>query len=124
MFDMRERYNPTDIQFRVMLCQSLFGDPQALLLDEPTNHLDMESISWLEKFLHEYKGTLIVISHDRHFLNAITTHIADIDYETIIIYPGNYDNMIAAKTSVRERTESEAKSKEKKIAQLREFVSR
>lgn len=115
---------PTDIQFRVLLCQSLFGDPQALLLDEPTNHLDMESIGWLEKFLHSYKGTLIVISHDRHFLNSVTTHIADIDYETIIIYPGNYDDMVDAKTSGRERSEADAKSKEKKIAQLREFVAR
>jgi ATPase subunit of ABC transporter with duplicated ATPase domains len=115
---------PTDMQFRVLLCQALFGEPQALLLDEPTNHLDMESIGWLETFLHNYKGTLVVISHDRHFLNSITTHIADIDYETIIIYPGNYDDMIVAKTAVRERSESEAKSKEKKISQLREFVSR
>jgi len=115
---------PTDMQFRVLLCQALFGEPQALLLDEPTNHLDMESIGWLEKFMHEYKGTLIVISHDRHFLNSVTTHIADIDYETIIIYSGNYDDMIVAKTSVRDRAEQESKSKEKKIAQLREFVSR
>jgi ATPase subunit of ABC transporter with duplicated ATPase domains len=115
---------PTDIQFRVLLCQALFGDPQALLLDEPTNHLDLESIGWLEKFLCQYKGTLVVISHDRHFLNSITTHIADIDYDTIIIYPGNYDSMIVAKSSVRDRAESESKSKEKKIAQLREFVSR
>lgn len=115
---------PTDDQFKVLLCQALFGDPQALLLDEPTNHMDMESIGWLEKFLHDYKGTLIVISHDRHFLNSVTTHIADIDYETIILYPGNYDDMVAAKTAVRDRTETEAKSKEKKISQLREFVSR
>lgn len=115
---------PTDLQFKVLLCQALFGDPQALLLDEPTNHLDMESIGWLENFLHAYKGTLIVISHDRHFLNSVTTHIADIDYETIIIYPGNYDDMVLAKTSVRGREEDDAKSKEKKIAQLREFVSR
>lgn len=115
---------PTDMQFRILLCQSLFGEPQALLLDEPTNHLDLESIGWLEHFLHEYKGTMIVISHDRHFLNAVTTHIADIDYETIIIYPGNYDDMVVAKTSVRERSEADAKSKEKKIAQLRDFVSR
>lgn len=115
---------PTDMQFRVLLAQSLFGDPQALLLDEPTNHLDLESIGWLEKFLHNYKGTLIVISHDRHFLNSVTTHIADIDYETIIIYPGNYDDMIVAKTSVRERAEADAKTKEKKITQLREFVAR
>lgn len=115
---------PTDMQFRVLLCQSLFGEPEALLLDEPTNHLDMESIGWLETFLHGYKGTLVVISHDRHFLNSVTTHIADIDYETIIIYPGNYDDMIVAKTSVRDRAEADAKSKEKKIAQLREFVAR
>lgn len=115
---------PTDIQFRVLLCQALFGDPQALLLDEPTNHLDLESIGWLEAFLHNYKGTLIVISHDRHFLNSITTHIADIDYETIIIYPGNYDAMVTTKTAVKERAADEAKSKEKKIAQLQEFVSK
>ncbi|NGX43014.1 MAG: putative ABC transporter ATP-binding protein YbiT [Chlamydiae bacterium] len=115
---------PTDIQFRILLCQALFGDPQALLLDEPTNHLDLESIGWLEKFLEGYNGTLIVTSHDRHFLNSVTTHIADIDYETIIIYPGNYDEMTVAKTSVRERSEQEAKSKEKKISQLRDFVAR
>ncbi len=115
---------PTDSQFRVLLCQALFGNPQALLLDEPTNHLDLESIGWLEDFLKSYHGTLIVISHDRHFLNAITTHIADIDYETIITYPGNYDQMLVAKTSVRERTESENKAKDKKIQQLREFVAK
>lgn len=115
---------PTDMQFRVLLCQALFGEPQALLLDEPTNHLDMESIGWLENFMHSYKGTLVVVSHDRHFLNSVCTHIADIDYETIIIYPGNYDQMVVAKTAVRERSELEAKSKEKKIAQLQDFVSR
>ncbi|NGX27224.1 MAG: putative ABC transporter ATP-binding protein YbiT [Chlamydiae bacterium] len=115
---------PTDIQFRVMLCQALFGDPPALILDEPTNHLDLESITWLENFLHNYNGTLIVVSHDRHFLNAVTTHIADIDYETIILYPGNYDEMVIAKTSVRESAEHANKAKEKKIAQLREFVAK
>jgi len=115
---------PTDIQFRVLLVQALFGDPQALLLDEPTNHLDLESIGWLESFLMDYKGTLIVISHDRHFLNSVTTDIADIDYETIIVYPGNYDDMVTAKTSVRQRAEQDQKSKEKKIAQLREFVAK
>lgn len=123
-FQQQMKAIPTDMQFRVLLCQALFGEPQALLLDEPTNHLDLESIGWLESFLHQYKGTLIVISHDRHFLNSITTHIADIDYETIIIYPGNYDDMVIAKTAVRERAEAEAKTKEKKIAQLREFVAR
>ena len=123
-FEQKMHEIPTDMQFRVLLVQALFGEPQALLLDEPTNHLDLESIGWLETFLHNYKGTLIVISHDRHFLNSITTHIADIDYETIITYPGNYDDMVVAKTSVRERADSESKSKEKKIAQLCEFVSR
>jgi ATPase subunit of ABC transporter with duplicated ATPase domains len=73
---------------RVLLAQALFGRPQALLLDEPTNHLDLDSIHWLREFLVRYDGTLIVISHDRHFLNAVCTHIADIDYETIITYTG------------------------------------
>ena len=115
---------PLDHQFRVLLCQAIFGKPEALLLDEPTNHLDLDSIGWLETFLHEYPGTLVVVSHDRHFLNTVCTDIADIDYETVIIYPGNYDDMIAAKSQVRERAEADNKSKEKKIAQLREFVSK
>ncbi|MBS0621971.1 MAG: ABC-F family ATP-binding cassette domain-containing protein, partial [Verrucomicrobia bacterium] len=115
---------PTDLQFRALLCQAIFGDPQALLLDEPTNHLDLTSISWLENFLKNFKGTVIVISHDRHFLNAIATECADIDYETIILYPGGYDDMVLAKTQVRSRTELEAKSREKKIAQLKEFVAK
>ncbi|MFZ4099969.1 MAG: ABC-F family ATP-binding cassette domain-containing protein [Chlamydiia bacterium] len=113
-----------DQQFRVLLCQALFGDPEALLLDEPTNHLDLSSIEWLENFLHAYKGCLIVVSHDRHFLNAVTTDIADIDYDTIINYPGNYDAMLVMKTATRERAESDAKTQEKKVAQLREFVAR
>jgi len=115
---------PTDSQFCVLLCQALFGDPDALLLDEPTNHMDLNSIGWLENFLLNYVGSLIVISHDRHFLNAITTDIADIDYETIIIYPGNYDQMLIAKSTLREKAEQLNKSKEKKIAQLKEFVSK
>jgi len=115
---------PSDMQFRVLLCQALFGNPQALLLDEPTNHLDLESIQWFEIFLKDYKGTLVVISHDRHFLNAVTTSIADIDYETIIEYSGNYDSMVVTKTSVHEHAEHEAKSKEKKVSKLREFVSK
>ena len=83
---------------RVLLAQALFGSPQALLLDEPTNHLDLESIHWLRDFLVRYDGALIVISHDRHFLNAVCTHIADIDYQTIITYTGGYDEMVVAKT--------------------------
>ncbi len=115
---------PTDRQFRALLCQALFGNPQALLLDEPTNHLDLESISWLEEFLHNYKGALVVVSHDRHFLNSVCTHIADLDYETIIAYPGNYDAMLVVKTAVRARAEEENKAKEKKISQLKEFVAK
>src|SRR5215831_14016075 len=76
---------------RVLLAQALFGHPSALLLDEPTNHLDLDSIHWLQGFLNEFEGVLIVISHDRHFLNRVCTHIADIDYETIITYTGTYD---------------------------------
>jgi len=124
LHDLKMSQIPVDLQFRALLCQALFGNPQALLLDEPTNHLDMDSISWLEEFLHSYNGTLIVVSHDRHFLNAVTTHIADIDYETIIIYPGNYDQMVVTKTSIKERGEAEIRSKEKKISQLKEFVAR
>ncbi len=115
---------PLDDQFKALLCQALFGTPQALLLDEPTNHLDLESIRWLEGVLHDYKGTLIVVSHDRHFLNAVTTHIADIDYDTIIVYPGNYDEMIVMKSDASTRSAEENKSKEKKIAQLKEFVAK
>lgn len=109
---------------RVLLAQALFGKPQALLLDEPTNHLDLESIHWLREFLLGFQGTLITISHDRHFLNAVTTHTADIDYQTIILYTGGYDEMVVAKTQIRSRLESQNEQREKKIAQLNEFISR
>ena len=93
-------------KMRVLLAQALFGHPDALLLDEPTNHLDLDSIHWLEEFLNRYDGTLIVISHDRHFLNRVCTHIADIDYRTIITYTGGYDDMVMAKTQIRSKIES------------------
>ena len=109
---------------RVLLAQALFGNPQALLLDEPTNHLDLDSIHWLRDFLVRYDGTLIVISHDRHFLNAVCTHIADIDYQTIITYTGGYDDMVVAKTQIRSRIESQNAQREKKIAQLNDFIAR
>jgi ATPase subunit of ABC transporter with duplicated ATPase domains len=109
---------------RVLLAQALFGHPRALLLDEPTNHLDLESIHWLQNFLVNYEGTLIVISHDRHFLNAVCTHTADIDYETIITYTGGYDEMVLAKTQIRARVEAENGQREKKIAQLNDFIAR
>ncbi len=109
---------------RVLLAQALFGNPEALLLDEPTNHLDLDSIHWLRDFLVRYQGTLIVISHDRHFLNAVCTHTADIDYQTIITYVGGYDEMVLAKTQVRARVEAENEQREKKIAQLQDFIAR
>ena len=109
---------------RVLLAQALFGHPQALLLDEPTNHLDLDSIHWLRELLVRYDCTLIVISHDRHFLNGVCTHIADIDYQTIITYTGGYDDMVVAKTQVRSRVESENAQREKKIAQLNDFIAR
>ena len=115
---------PTDLQFRVLLCQALFGNPEALLLDEPTNHLDLHSIKWLESFLKNYSGTMIVVSHDKHFLNAVTNRIADIDYDTIVVYPGNYDQMLMAKTAASDQALQEQKNKEKKISQLKDFVAK
>src|SRR5438270_926841 len=109
---------------RVLLAQALFGHPQALLLDEPTNHLDLDSIHWLQDFLIRYEGAVIVISHDRHFLNSICTHVADIDYQTIITYTGGYDDMVMAKTQVRSQVEADNAQREKKIAQLNQFIAR
>jgi ATPase subunit of ABC transporter with duplicated ATPase domains len=109
---------------RVLLAQALFGHPQALLLDEPTNNLDLDSIHWLQGFLNQYDGVVIVISHDRHFLNSVCTHIADIDYETIITYTGSYDDMVVAKTQIRSQIESQNAQREKKISQLNEFIAR
>jgi len=109
---------------RVLLAQALFGSPTALLLDEPTNNLDLDSVHWLQKYLNEYEGVLIVISHDRHFLNSVCTHTADIDYEAVIMYVGGYDEMVVAKTQVRSRVESENAQREKKIAQLQDFIAR
>jgi ATPase subunit of ABC transporter with duplicated ATPase domains len=112
------------LRLRVLLAQALFGKPEVLLLDEPTNNLDLDSIRWLEGFLCEYDGVLVTISHDRHFLNAICTHVADIDYNTIITYTGSYDEMVLAKSQVRGRVEAENEDRRKKIAQLQDFVAR
>src|SRR6202795_680837 len=109
---------------RVLLAQALFGSPPALLLDEPTNHLDLDSVHWLQDYLLEYEGVLIVISHDRHFLNSVCTHTADIDYETVIMYNGGYDDMVLAKTQIRSRIETDNANREKKIAQLNDFIAR
>src|SRR4026208_1276039 len=109
---------------RVLLAQALFGNPDVLLLDEPTNNLDLDSVHWLQNHLRSYDGCLIVLSHDRHFLNEICTHIADIDYQTVITYTGGYDDMVLAKTQVRTRIEASNVQREKKIAQLQEFIAR
>jgi ATPase subunit of ABC transporter with duplicated ATPase domains len=109
---------------RVLLAQAMFGNPGALLLDEPTNNLDLDSVHWLQKYLNDYEGVLIVISHDRHFLNSVCTYTADIDYETIIMYVGGYDDMVVAKTQIRSRIEADNANREKKIAQLQDFIAR
>ncbi len=112
------------LKLRILLAQALFGKPETLLLDEPTNNLDLDTIRWLERFLCDYQGVLVTISHDRHFLNQICTHIADIDYETIIVYTGSYDEMVMAKSAVRGRVEQENSERQKKITQLQEFVAK
>ena len=104
---------------RVLLAQALFGNPDVLLLDEPTNNLDLDSVHWLQNHLRSYDGCLIVISHDRHFLNEICTHIADIDYQTVITYTGGYDDMVLAKTQVRARIEASNAQREKKTPNCR-----
>lgn len=111
-------------KLRVLLAQALFSDPDVLLLDEPTNNLDINTIRWLEHTLNERNGTMIIISHDRHFLNEVCTHMADLDYNTIRIYPGNYDDYMIASAQARERQlASNARAKER-IQELQEFVAR
>ena len=111
-------------KLRVLLAQALFSDPDILLLDEPTNNLDIHTIRWLEKVLRERRSTMIIISHDRHFLNAVCTHMADLDYGDITLFPGNYDEYMTAATMVRERMYSENAKKKAQIAELQTFVSR
>jgi ATPase subunit of ABC transporter with duplicated ATPase domains len=111
-------------KLRVLLAQTLAGSPDALLLDEPTNHLDILSIRWLEKFLREFAGPVVVISHDHRFLDNVATHILDVDYETVTLYPGNYTAFLSAKVLERERREKEIAEREKEIAHHREFVDR
>ncbi|HWT54552.1 MAG TPA: ABC-F family ATPase [Rhodocyclaceae bacterium] len=111
-------------KLRVLLCQALFANPEILLLDEPTNNLDINTIRWLEDVINQRESTMIIISHDRHFLNQVCTHMADLDYGRIQIYPGNYDDYMEASTQARERLSSaNAKAKER-VAELQEFVRR
>jgi len=111
-------------KLRVLLAQALFSDPDILLLDEPTNNLDIHTIRWLEKVLQERRSTMIIISHDRHFLNSVCTHMADLDYGDIKLFPGNYDEYMTAAEMVRERMQSENAKKKAQIAELQTFVSR
>lgn len=111
-------------KLRVLLAQAIFSDPDILLLDEPTNNLDINTIRWLEALLNERKCTMIIISHDRHFLNSVCTHMADIDYGELRVYPGNYDDFMTASTEVQERLRSENAKKSAQIADLQQFVSR
>ncbi|WP_074013687.1 ABC-F family ATPase [Candidatus Sodalis sp. SoCistrobi] len=111
-------------KLRVLLAQALFADPEILLLDEPTNNLDINTIRWLEQVLNERNSTMIIISHDRHFLNMVCTHMADLDYGELRIYPGNYDDYMTSSTQARERLVADNAKKKAQIAELQSFVSR
>lgn len=111
-------------KLRVLLAQALFADPDILLLDEPTNNLDINTIRWLEQVLNERNSTMIIISHDRHFLNMVCTHMADLDYGELRIYPGNYDDYMTASTQAREQLMAGNAKKKAQIAELQSFVSR
>ena len=114
-------------KLRVLLAQALFADPDILLLDEPTNHLDINTIRWLEGVLNARSSTMVVISHDRHFLNSVCTHMADLDYRTLSVYPGNYDDYMIASTQARERLlsqNSQGEGPDRRARGIRAPVSR
>jgi len=111
-------------KLRVLLAQALFADPDILLLDEPTNNLDINTIRWLEELLNQRNSTMIIISHDRHFLNSVCTHMADLDFGELRLYPGNYDEYMTASTQVREQLLADNAKKKAQITELQVFVSR
>ncbi|MEA4902053.1 ABC-F family ATP-binding cassette domain-containing protein [Desulfitobacterium sp.] len=120
---LMEEIDPS-LKVRVLLAQALFGNPNILLLDEPTNHLDLQSIKWLENFLLEFESTVIVVSHDRHFLNKVCTHIADLDFGKIQMYVGNYDFWYESSQLALKMMKDANKKKEDKIAELQKFIQR
>ncbi|NBK25564.1 MAG: ATP-binding cassette domain-containing protein, partial [Spirochaetia bacterium] len=113
-----------NIKVRVLIAQALFGNPDILLLDEPTNHLDLESIHWLEEFLANFDNTVIVVSHDRHFLNTVCTHIADIDFGKIQLFVGNYDFWYLSSQLAGKQSKDDKKRREEKISELKDFIQR
>lgn len=115
---------PGALKVKVLLAQALFGNPDILLLDEPTNHLDLDAIAWLEEFLINFENTVIVVSHDRYFLNKVCTHTADIDYGKIQLYAGNYDFWYESSQLLMKQMKEANKKKEEKIKELQEFISR
>jgi ATPase subunit of ABC transporter with duplicated ATPase domains len=115
---------PPGLKLRVLLAQALFSNPDVLLLDEPTNNLDINSIRWLEGALNNYNATMVIISHDRHFLNQVCTHIADLDFQQLKIYPGNYDDFMLASVQARARVEAANAKAKDRISDLQEFVRR
>jgi ATPase subunit of ABC transporter with duplicated ATPase domains len=115
---------PPGLKLRVLLAQALFSQPDVLLLDEPTNNLDIHSIGWLERALNNYDATMVIISHDRHFLNQVCTHIADLDFQQVKVYPGNYDDFMLASVQARVRVESANAKARDKISDLQEFIRR
>lgn len=122
-FDLMSEIAP-GFKLRVLLAQVLFSEPDIMLLDEPTNNLDINTIRWLEGVLNERNCTMIIISHDRHFLNSVCTHMADLDYGSIKVFPGNYDQYMTAATQARERLLADNAKKKAQIAELKSFVSR
>src|SRR5258708_19705223 len=112
------------LKLGVLLEEALFSNPDVLLLDEPTNNLDINSIRWLEGALNNYNATMLIISHDRHFLNQVCTHIADLDFQQLKIYPGNYDDFMLASVQARARVEAANAKAKDRISDLQEFVRR
>ena len=122
-FSMMNTLNGNE-KVKVLLAKALFGNPDILLLDEPTNHLDLDAIAWLEDFLIDFDNTVIVVSHDRYFLNKVCTHTADIDYGKIQLYAGNYDFWYESSQLLIKQMKEANKKKEEKIKELQEFISR